>query len=103
MFIVLGAGGAVRLEEADDFTRFHVEADDPRMTAETAAATLGAGSEATGADELWITTDRVRALSGRDGDADWNARFRKMLEAVQRFGWSDPELRRMKAHLKRAG
>lgn len=103
MYIVLESGGAARLEEPDDFKRFHVEAADAATTAESAAAALGPGSEPAGEGELWVAADRVRALSDRAGDADWDAGFRRMLEAVQRFGWSDPGLTRVKAHLKRPG
>ena len=68
MVIVIDAGGNPRLELADDFRRFEVDVEDPRMHRREAALALAALGEMADEDHVWIDESRLVKLAGREND-----------------------------------
>lgn len=81
--------GKLRLLGDDDFTRFAV-AVDPGAAGHVAAA-LGTVARLDGTDHAWITPARLRSLTPRAGQADWEEGFDAMLSYAERKGWTDAE------------
>jgi hypothetical protein len=99
MFIRIGRDRNVSLVEPDDLKRLHIAPEDSNMSladVERALASIAVREN----DNFWIGVDELKALSGRSGDADWEASFSKMIASVQRFGWLSPDGRRVRCHVK---
>ena len=93
MFVNIAEDGALSLEEADDFKRFHVSGNPDAGT-----GFRDISSDA-GEGHYWLDADAVVALSGRTGDDTWCAAFWAMLEKAEPYGFADVAGRRIKAHL----
>ena len=96
----MDAGGDVRVDEAEVFTDFHVEAP-ANLAGDDLAAAIGEGTRADG-DHLWVAEAAVRNwASGRttdDGGA-WDAGFSGMVEYARSKGWTDPAGTHLRAHV----
>ncbi len=98
MIVAIAPAGPAALAEQDDFKGLKVTLT-RGDTVERALALLGA-SEAAEVDHIWIRADALRALATRS--AEWGAAFAAMLAKVAPYGWYDPALARVKAHVERA-
>jgi len=100
VIIRMDAGGDVRVDEAEVFTDFHVEAP-AKLAGDDLAATMGEGTRADG-DHLWVAEAAVRHwVFGRttgDGDA-WDEGFSGMVEYARSKGWTDPAGTHLRAHV----
>ena len=93
MYIAIRANGPVErsltLEEPDDCTRFHLEADGvtPEQAAEALTDASAGRLDPDAPDDAWIDPDAVRRMAeGRVGD-DWEDRFEGMLGFAASKGW----------------
>jgi O-acetyl-ADP-ribose deacetylase (regulator of RNase III) len=102
MHIVIARDASLSLAETEDFKRFHITLADPDMAAEAVARALAAIAEpAAEAEHYWVRVAALPRLAGREGDGDWGSRLAEMVAKVQKFGWSDERLEKVKAHVKR--
>ena len=96
--IVRIVDGAVGLEEADVFTRFHVAADEGTGLDGVVAALAGHGHAAPD-DHVWIRVESLRAWA-EPTDADWDEGFSGMLAYASSKGWTDESGTHILAHIE---
>ena len=99
MYLKIGTAGALSMEEADDFKRFHISAEMDTLADGDALSEFEAISEDAGDGHFWLDADAILILSGRSEDEDWRAAFQDMLEKAAPYGFADLEGRRIKAHV----
>jgi hypothetical protein len=91
----------VRLDEAGDFTGFHVAVagggpDDERL------ADLLAPYGRLDGDHAWIAVDAVVTLAGDEADDGWRAGFDGMVAYAREKGFLDERGTAVRAHLEAA-
>ena len=90
----------VRLEEADDCTRFHLTVAGGTDLARVFGALVDAAAGRLEGDHALVTIDAVRRMAvGRVGD-DWNERFAGMLGYALSKGWIDDTGNAIQAHIE---
>jgi hypothetical protein len=103
MHLLIAADGTLSLEEVDDLKSFSIVEADPGSAQGTAATALDSIGEAAEANHYWLGADSVVSLSPRKDDQAWVDAFWGMLEKVERYGFSDLQGKRVKAHVETAG
>lgn len=96
MRLYLGVSGAITMLEPADFRRLDVLVDpqiDGRM--DEAIARIGRRE---GEGHVWLHPPILRFLSGKAGQAEWEAGFAGMLDYAAKSGWTDPN-GMVRAHL----
>lgn len=92
--------GERRIAEADDFTRFHIEADGDRHDV---LGVLGAEARLGRTHHLWWSITAVRQLAPSDRDPAWDERFEAMMAWAAAQGWIDEAGTHVQVHIERAG
>ena len=88
----------VSLEEADDFTRFHVVCE---HDADVSSALQAAGWGTADPDgDAYISVDALRTAGRSAGGSDWQDGFEKMLAYAQSKGWLDEAGTAIQAHVE---
>lgn len=94
------APGAVSLEEARDFTRFHIEV---RSAGGWEAAHQALAYDGTGRlvdrEHGFVAVEGLRRLAGAHADAAWSAELEKMLTYAKKKGWWDEASAAIAAHV----
>jgi hypothetical protein len=94
----------VRLQEAADLKRFHVEVvgeGDAAAVGELLVAE-GVGRPVDGDDDhVWVAVEAVRRLAGDDVPDGWAEGFEAMLAYAAGQGWLDEAGSHVQAHLER--
>ncbi len=90
--------GRRRLLEADDFTRFHIQAGGDRHDVRRV---LGAEARLGRTHHLWWSLDAVRRLAPEDVDEDWWQRFEAMMAWAATQGWIDEAGTHVQVHIER--
>lgn len=98
MFIRVDASG-VRLLQADDLTRFHVEACGVDESV-VATALRDAGVGVVTADHAFIDMDALTDLAGEDATPEWREAVAGMIAWAAGKGWTDDQ-GRVRAHIER--
>jgi hypothetical protein len=100
MIVKILANGTAILEEAGDFSRFHVDAA-ARVDVDAALRNCGAGHNADASDEAVIAVSWVRSACGAlTADANWSEGFQRMLEYAKSMGWLHDDA--ISAHIVRS-
>ena len=92
--------GERRLAEADDFTRFHIEADGDRHDV---LGVLGAEARLGRTHHLWWSITAARQLAPSDRDPAWDERFEAMMAWAATQGWIDEAGTHVQVHIERPG
>ena len=92
--------GERRLREADDFGRFHIEADGDRHDVLRA---LGAEARLGRTHHLWWSLGAVRRLAPPGAGEDWWRRFDAMMAWAAGRGWIDDAGTHVQVHVERPG
>ncbi|MCY3561326.1 MAG: hypothetical protein OXH20_09205 [bacterium] len=101
MYVVLDLRtGQRRLVEADDFDRFHIEADGDRHDV---LAVLGAEARLGRTHHLWWSVEAVRRLAEADRVPAWDAQFEDMMAQAAKHGWIDDAGTHVQVHIERPG
>ena len=92
--------GERRLAEADDFTRFHIEADGDRHDV---LDVLGPEARLGPTHHLWWSITAARQLAPSDRDSTWDERFDAMMAWAAAQGWIDEAGTHVQVHIERPG
>lgn len=92
--------GRLSLAEADDFDRFHIEADGDRHDV---LRVLGAEARLGRTHHLWWSIEAVRRLAPTDRAADWDEQFDAMMTWAATQGWVDEAGTHVQVHIERPG
>ena len=92
--------GERRLVEAEDFSRFHIEADGDRHDV---LAVLGPEARLGRTHHLWWSIEAIRRLAPRPAGADWDRRFDAMMDWAATQGWIDEAGTHVQVHIERPG
>tara|TARA_Y100000588_G_C13721215_1_gene697359 strand:- start:186 stop:482 length:297 start_codon:yes stop_codon:yes gene_type:complete len=96
MYINIDANFVVSVADGDNLKEFSIKAA-PNVDVGKVLDAMGEPAEE---GHYWLSADSVIELSGRGSEPDWVANFWTMLEAVQKYGFSDIANRRVKAHVE---
>jgi hypothetical protein len=99
VYLKIGDGGILSMEEVEDFKRFHISAEMDTLADGDAIGSFEAISEDAGDEHFWLDADAIVKLSGRSEDENWLAAFWSMLEKAAPYGFADMDGRRIKAHV----
>ena len=92
--------GEKHLLEAEDFTRFHIEADGDRHDV---LRVLGPEARLGPTHHLWWSLDAVRRLVPADTGEEWWQRFETMMGWAATQGWIDEAGTHVQVHVERPG
>lgn len=94
MYLSISTSGELSLEDIDEMKSFSI-----RQAGDASLALSEIGT-ATEDNHYWLDANAVIALSPRAADSQWVESFWQMLKAVEPYGYSDMENRRIKAHVE---
>lgn len=100
MIITVSETGELGLEDPDDFRRFEIHVTRVGITVAQIMSALRTLGEVADDGHVWIGDKALVKLAGRDGDADWLAKFAAMKDKARPFGWVDDERQAIRAHIK---
>ena len=92
--------GRRRLAEADDFNRFHIEAEGDRHDV---LRVLGTEARLGRTHHLWWSIEAVRRLAPADREPAWDERFDAMMAWAATQGWIDGAGTHVQVHIERPG
>lgn len=98
MYVQISADGNVSLEDIDNFKAFSIVTD---LLVENWPPNVKAMMSAADESRFWLDADAVIDLSPKHGDTAWVDQFWAILKAAERYGFSDVEGRRIKAHVSK--
>ena len=96
MYILIDTNGKLSVEQSDDMKRFCIV---DKTQGENLSSLLDVAEPAE-ENHYWIDADAVIALSPQGKDPQWCKNFWSMLKAVEPYGYSDLEKKRIKAHIE---
>ena len=92
--------GRMHLVDADDFSRFHIEADGDRHDV---LRLLGADARLGRTHHLWWSIEAVRRIAPADRSAAWEEGFEAMMAWAAGQGWIDEAGTHVQVHIERPG
>lgn len=96
MHILINNNGELSLEDLDNLKSFSIidKTENSNLT------NLLMISQPAEDNHYWIDADAVIALSSKAEDPKWVENFWSMLSRVEKYGYSDMENKRVKAHIE---
>ena len=95
MKVVINPEGALSLEQHEVFDHFSI-LDLSQNQSREALNLIATPAEE---NHYWLDAEAVIKLSPLCGDPDWESKFWKMLSAVEPYGYSDVNAKKVKAHI----
>ena len=99
MIVAIDTEHAVRLEEALDFKRFHMEITAAPSALPALRRAFAAYGEIENDAHAWIDADALRQWPELAANAEYRSGLRAMLDYAARKGWMSPDGKRVRAHI----
>jgi hypothetical protein len=101
MLLLLNPDGVASLEQAGDFSRFHLEIDAAFGTIESADAHLVPLAQIESREIAWVDREALFALGCAQAHdaAAWTAQAQAMLDKAARYGWLRDQTPSIKSHI----
>jgi hypothetical protein len=96
MIVSIEKNGQLKLLEQSDFKHFSILDSDGQINSSTEFSDIAEPSED---NHYWLKAESIIRLSNDRDDPEWVENFWGMLKAVEAYGYSDIENKRIKAHL----
>ncbi|MBX2870070.1 MAG: hypothetical protein KTR18_15425 [Acidiferrobacterales bacterium] len=96
MRILINEEGNLSLEQHEVFDQFSI-LDQSQTKSRKSLDAIATTAED---NHYWIDAEEVIKLSPLCGNEEWEAKFWKMLTAVEPYGYSDMERKKVKAHIE---
>ena len=96
MHILISTTGELFLEDIENMKGFSI-IDKSENSNLTNLLTISKPAEE---NHYWLDAEAVIALSSKAGDSNWLKDFWNMLAMVEKYGYSDMQNKRIKAHME---
>ena len=100
MFVKLSIGGAVTLEDRDNFRAFKLVVEGAPARLDQARRALTNTAELTDQSHAWIYEQALRQRPEVANDTAWQGNLGTMIEKAKPHGWIDEQKKAIKAHIE---
>jgi len=97
MYIFIASDGRLALRDSDNMRAFSVVEEESGIAGKWLAPVTVSQTE----QDLWLDANAVIELSGRIDDQAWVESFWDMLAGVEAYGYSDMQIKRVRAHVEK--